>query len=190
MDSEGNIHQSHRHRLIYTFCIGTLLISIVSAFVSMAAIDKANEPIYSWDVSGQGRGTGTLCDDLDSLSDRILSNEIIIDRLQDEVLYRGYVSLTEGGWQRVDETFLFSDAAVTQHLTGVKVSGRIVNTSSVIHSNIRFKISMSGGTNTFTISRVSPANSTAFTVYVPEVTIENSESAWITYVNSSCRFAR
>jgi len=44
------------------------------------------------------------------------------------------------------------------------------------------------GCNTFWVSRVSPGNSTAFSVYVENVSVENSSRAMITYENGMVRY--
>jgi hypothetical protein len=112
---------------------------------------------------------------LDSIDSQLLSLRIL-QATRD--VKKGRVDLTNPTAQRLDETFLVSDVTVTKHLAGVKVTGRIVNTSSIIHESLTFNISMRGGNNYFWIPRISPGNSTAFSVHVEGVSVENTVGDW------------
>ena len=79
------------------------------------------------------------------------------------------VDFTVDGAQDIGEGFLLSDAAQEEHLTGIRFSGRIANTKSTAVSAATFKLLVAGHEKEFTISRISPANSTAFDVYVPDI---------------------
>jgi len=71
--------------------------------------------------------------------------------------------------QVIGDGFLLSDAAQEEHLTGIKFSGRIANTKATAVSVATFKLMVAGHEKDFTVSRISPANSTAFEVYVPDL---------------------
>jgi hypothetical protein len=79
------------------------------------------------------------------------------------------VDFTVDGAQDIGDGFLLSDAAQEEHLTGVKFKGRIANTRSTAISAATFMLLVAGQEKEFTISRISPANSTAFEVYVPDL---------------------
>lgn len=90
--------------------------------------------------------------------------------------------------QQIDNTFLLSSASQEKHLTGIKYSGRIINTQSVDHLNAAFNLDVDGKSKGFTINKISSGNSTGFNVYIPELNIENARYAKIEYVRSQIQF--
>ena len=90
--------------------------------------------------------------------------------------------------QQIDDVFLLANAAQQKHLTGVKFSGRVINTQSVDHLNIIFILSVDGESKEFTINRISSGNSTGFSVYIPDISIERARYAKINHVRSKIRY--
>ena len=88
------------------------------------------------------------------------------------------------GIQEINNTFLVAELSLEPHLTGIKVKGRIVNSSSLSHENVKFKITVSKQSQEFTLNRVSPGSSTSFEVYVPDVPIKDTRSGEIEYIES------
>ena len=64
----------------------------------------------------------------------------------------------------------------------------MINTQSVDHTNITFELTIGGQTKQFTINRVSSGNSTAFTVYLPDVSKESARYGRFAYQNSTVSY--
>lgn len=120
----------------------------------------------------------------DSLASR-LSNIELQDFLQN---MEGIVDLSESVVQPIGNGFLAVKLEANEHLTGLKISGRIINTQCVAHETVKFKLQIAGQSKEFTISRISPGNSTAFSVYIPDVAIGESRVAKISYIESMIRY--
>jgi len=99
-----------------------------------------------------------------------------IDESTKEIRYKYFldqignvVDFTISSIQDLDNGFLLTQSAQTEHLTGIKFTGRIINTQSVKHKNVTFKITVSGQSKEFTINQISSGNSTRFSVYIPDI---------------------
>jgi hypothetical protein len=99
------------------------------------------------------------------------------------------VDLAEPTIQSFDQSgFLVAELAVKEHLTGVKVSGRMINTRTVDHTGISFSLAIGGQSKRFIINRVSAGNSTGFSVYVPDVPKEDARYGEFAYLESNIHF--
>lgn len=87
--------------------------------------------------------------------------------------------------QTVGDGFMLSRAEQEAHLTGIKFRGRILNTQSIQHKNITFKLTVNKIEKTFTINQISAGNSTSFEVYVPDLSAEDARYGSIKYVEST-----
>ena len=87
--------------------------------------------------------------------------------------------------QPLSNGFMLSKAAQDKHLTGIKFTGRIINTQSVDHLNVKFNLSVNDINKEFTINKISSGNSTAFNVYIPDISAESARYAQISYVSST-----
>lgn len=75
-----------------------------------------------------------------------------------------------------------------EHLTGIKFSGRIINTQSVRHRNATFKIKIGEKEKDFTINIISAGNSTSFNVYMPDIKPEETHYGEIQYQQSTVEY--
>lgn len=90
--------------------------------------------------------------------------------------------------QPVNDRFFLGEASQEQHLTGVKFTGRIINSLAVDHTEVTFDLKVAGQSKEFVINRISSGNSTAFNVYIPELRIEDARYAQIEYKHSKVHF--
>lgn len=68
---------------------------------------------------------------------------------------------------------------VEEHLTGVTISGRLLNVSSVTYGNAQFNVSISDKSNMFYIPSIAPGSACDFSVYIPDVPIKDAKYAII-----------
>lgn len=95
------------------------------------------------------------------------------------------IDLTGQGWQDLGHGLRIVDISVSEHLTGVKVTGRLVNVLSVSQSRISFMIKIGDSGQTFeVVESIAPGYGALFEVYVPDVPLSSSNKATMTYVQS------
>ena len=115
-------------------------------------------------------------------------HSIDIDNLYDTLASKFTVDFTVTHAQNINDVFLLSNGSQDKHLTGIKFSGRVINTQSVDHHNVVFNLAVDGKSKEFTINKISSGNSTGFNVYIPGLNIENARYAKIEYVRSQILF--
>lgn len=111
---------------------------------------------------------------------------VYLDYLMREARYR--VDFTVPQVQDIGNGFYLVRSEQEEHLTGLKYKGRIINSTSVRHNNVEFKLVVGGQEKEFTINQISAGNSTAFEVYVPDVTAEAGRYGEIKYQQSSIAY--
>lgn len=138
------------------------------------------------------------------------SNAAIVAKMKDEQkkhmekieeVSDGIDSLVAGVFKPIDLTinssqkltdgasFLVNIDEVKQQMTGVKISGKIINASSITYSGASFQIAMIGAENTINVPKdIPPGGSTKFSVYVPDVKPENSKYAKISFISGNISF--
>lgn len=99
------------------------------------------------------------------------------------------INLTEKGWQELNYGLRIADISVTEHLTGVIVKGRIINTLSVNQSIIKFSMNIGSRNKIFEVTDdIKPGCSAPFEVYIPDVPIKQSNYASIKCISSYINF--
>ena len=117
------------------------------------------------------------------------AKDIEIDESIKEIRAKSQVvDFTISSIQDLDRGFMLSSAAESEHLTGIKFTGRIINTQSVKHKSVTFKITVLSVSKEFTINQISSGNSTKFSVYIPDIKAEKARYAKIEYIRSSVTF--
>ncbi len=115
-------------------------------------------------------------------------NAIIKIALESYLEKKGQVDFTNSQIQDIGSGFNVVGIEMKEHLTGIKFSGRIINTQSVRHKNATFKIKIGDREKNFTINKISAGNSTSFTVYVPDIKPEDAHYGEIKFQQSSVEY--
>ena len=133
------------------------------------------------------RNTTKLYADLEEINGKVVENhKAIIKVALDNILQKnGNVDFTSSQIQDIGSGFSVVSLEMKKHLTGIKFSGRIINTQSVRHKNATFMIKVGDKEREFTINMISPGNSTAFRVYVPDVKPEDAQYGEIHFKRST-----
>jgi len=85
--------------------------------------------------------------------------------------------------------FLVSDLAVEPGVEGaVIVKGRVINTTSVAHAGLGFRVRVGEASGNFQIYRISPGNSTGFSLELPGVDPTQTHEARVEYVGSTVAY--
>lgn len=89
------------------------------------------------------------------------------------------IDLTSTGYQKIGDGFYTEGLSMESHLTGVRISGRIVNYHMVTYSNIRFRLTIASSNNVFFVDRILPGSSRYFEVYIPDIDIRGTNYGYI-----------
>ena len=119
-----------------------------------------------------------------SIDKRIWEIWDYIYEIEDNIPTQPIVDFSVSSIQRINSSFLVAGLSLEQHLTGVKVKGEIINSTTLRYDKIKFQIEIANQKKDIYITRISPGNSTNFEVYVPDVPIENTRYGTIEYISS------
>jgi len=104
------------------------------------------------------------------------------------LLKKRIVDLSEPIFQNADERFDVGKLEVAKHLAGVRISGILLNTSSVGHKQLTMSVSVAGRTKEFTVNSIRPGYAAKFSVYVPDVKAEDARFAEFEFVRSTVSY--
>ena len=102
-------------------------------------------------------------------------------KLQNE---KGAVDFTDAGLQEIGNGFYVLGINLGQHLTGIKVKGRMLNGTSLAHSNAEFNLTIGDQVKDFTISSIPSQTAVSFNVYIPDVPVDQTHWGQIRYRRS------
>jgi hypothetical protein len=117
--------------------------------------------------------------DLDDLKFRVVLGELQL---------RGSVDLTKTNFQPLEGGFAIAISGVSSHLSGIKISGEILDTQSVAHEQAKFNVNVGGQENEFRVDRVRPGYAVKFSVYVPDVKAKDARFARFEFKESTLRY--
>jgi len=100
-----------------------------------------------------------------------------------------HVDLTTSEVQSFDsQNFAIVGVERSEHLAGIKLEGRVINMTSVTFSPVQFEIEVAGEARIFSISQISPGDSTGFDVYIPDLQPEDAKYGSIRYVSGDIEY--
>lgn len=143
------------------------------------------------EVAAQKEQIAHLTNTLNQANQKLVDIEEKSKKLLDmyySIQLKDVVDFTVPRIQDLTQGFMIASAKQNIHLTGVKFTGRIINTQAVKHRNCTFEILVNGISRQFSISQISSGNSTAFSVYVPDLNLKDARYARIKYLSSTVAF--
>jgi hypothetical protein len=99
------------------------------------------------------------------------------------------VDLGTAGWQPIAGGFYVIDLSVVAAAKGIRISGKIVNPTSVIHEAAQFSVRIDDHRGTFALARVPPGVAQAFELSLSDVTAATARKAFIALDSSTINFA-
>ena len=101
------------------------------------------------------------------------------------------VDLTRSGWQPIGKGFYLIDVAVNpqEKDKSLKVRGKIINVTAVVHESAVFKLGVDKSTAMITIPRAAPAAAIPFEASLSDVTPAAAKKAFIQLESSTISFA-
>jgi hypothetical protein len=113
-----------------------------------------------------------------------------VDRHLSSVVYQE-IDVPGAGWQLIAGGFYVIDLATAPGPggKGVKVSGKIINPTSVVHENAQLTFRVGEKKASFTLPRVPPAVAQAFDVTLPDVAPADAKRAYMSLDGSTISFS-
>jgi len=101
------------------------------------------------------------------------------------------VDLTRAGWQPIGKGFYLIDVGLNplEKDKGVRVRGKIINVTAVVHESAVFKLGVDKSTATINIPRAAPAAAVPFEVTLLDVSPAAAKKAVIQLESSTISFA-
>jgi hypothetical protein len=111
-----------------------------------------------------------------------------IDRHLSGVVYQE-IELPGTGWQPIAGGFYVIDLGVASQGKGVKVTGKIINPTSVTHEGAQLSLRIGEHKGAFTLPKVPPAVAQPFEVVVPDVAAGDAKRAYLALDSSTISFS-
>ena len=116
--------------------------------------------------------------ELEKLREQVAGFEPRFDKFKGAVgdLSKGFTSLvmeeadlTRAGWQPIGKGFYLVDVNTAAQDKGVRVRGKIINATAVLHEGLVFKFRIGKTATTINLARAAPAVALPFEVTLPDV---------------------
>lgn len=127
--------------------------------------------------------TSEISESMKEIEERLSTSEIDILLLQE-----GSIDLTKTIYQPIESGFSIDVQSVSKHLTGVKITGTVLNHSSVVHEQAKFRVSIGSKSNEFIVPRLRAGYAAKFSVYIPDVEVKNARYAKFDWYESLLRY--
>ena len=99
------------------------------------------------------------------------------------------VDLSASGWQPIQGGFYVIDLSLASAGKGVRLTGKVVNPTSVVHETAQFSVRIDEHRGTFALTKVPPGVAQPFEVTVPDVAIADAKKAFVALDSSTINFA-
>ena len=99
------------------------------------------------------------------------------------------VDLAAAGWQPIQGGFYVIDLSLASAGKGLRITGKVVNPTSVMHEAAQFSVRIDEHRATFTLGRVPPGIAQPFEVTVPDVAVAEAKKAFVALDSSTINFA-
>jgi hypothetical protein len=111
-----------------------------------------------------------------------------VDRHLSSVVFQE-VDLAGAGWQPIAGGFYVIDLGVAPQGKGVKITGKIINPTSVTHENAQLSLKIDEHKAAFSLPHVPPAVAQPFEVTLPDVPPAEAKRAYLALDSSTISFA-
>jgi hypothetical protein len=99
------------------------------------------------------------------------------------------VDLAAPGWQPIQGGFYVIDLSLASAGKGLRITGKVVNPTSVLHEAAQFSVRIDEHRATFTLPRVPPGIAQPFEVTVPDVAVADAKKAFVALDSSTINIA-
>jgi hypothetical protein len=100
------------------------------------------------------------------------------------------MDLTNPKLQHLRHGFAVSDLTIAREDTGVRVAGRLINTSSLRYRDATFRLKAANSSKEFSIGSLPPGSSGEFELVLPNLPLENARLATFSLLSSAVEYAR
>lgn len=126
---------------------------------------------------------------VEQLERTVLILDIDNDLKNDDILYGNSINITTTSFQKLNDDFSIAIKSVEPHLSGLKLKGLIVNKSSVVHTDLKFKINnYHTEVATLSLNNAMPGQQANFEIYIPDIT-NNTKFLKFLYIESLIHYS-
>lgn len=167
-----------------------LSVFVIAVASSVLVLFKSNSEFkkkiteFEDELSRQQKDIDTIHENNKKLKDGLLAYFTEMENKE------GAVNLTSDGLQDIGKGFTVGKIELKQHLTGVKVSGIVINSTSLNHSGVTFRIKIANSVQSFTVNEINSGASSPFSAYIPDIKLEETNFGNISYDNSTVSYKR
>jgi len=97
--------------------------------------------------------------------------------------------LTRAGWQPIGKGFYLVDVTTAPQDKGLRVRGKIINSTAVLHEGLTFMFRIGKSSATINLPRAAPAVALPFEVVLTDVAPADAKKAFIELVSSTISFS-
>ena len=161
-------------------------LALVIAAASLLAIVRAGKVVGELKADMQGIKESRAEVDRTSgrLSRSVEALESAVTLLSDE-----QVDLTNGKLQHLRHAFAVSELRLQREDTGVRVTGRLINGSSLGYKNATFRLKVGTSSAELAIDTLAPGGSGAFSVVLARLPLEAARIASLSFVSAAVEYA-
>ena len=136
--------------------------------------------------------------EIDKLRAQVAGFDPRFDKFKGAVgdLSKGFTSLvleeadlSRAGWQPIGKGFYLVDVTTTPLDKGVRIRGKIINATSVLHEGLTFIFRIGKSSATINVPRAAPAVALPFEVVLPDVAPAEAKKAFIELESSTISFS-
>jgi len=136
--------------------------------------------------------------EIDKLRAQVAGFDPRFDKFKGAVgdLSKGFTSLvleeadlSRAGWQPIGKGFYLVDVTTAPLDKGVRIRGKIINATSVLHEGLTFMFRIGKSSATINVPRAAPAVALPFEVVLPDVAPADAKKAFIELVSSTISFS-
>jgi len=136
--------------------------------------------------------------EIDKLRAQVAGFDPRFDKFKGAVgdLSKGFTSLvleeadlSRAGWQPIGKGFYLVDVTTTPLDKGVRIRGKIINATSVLHEGLTFIFRIGKSSATINLPRAAPAVALPFEVVLPDVAPADAKKAFIELESSTISFS-
>jgi hypothetical protein len=99
------------------------------------------------------------------------------------------IDLTKTGWQPIGRGFFVIDVGAERQADGLKLRGKVINTSALTHEALLFRARVGAGSATFTVPKAASGIAIPFEVVVSDVPASAPLKGFLTLETSTIAFA-
>lgn len=146
---------------ILPFFVALIVINVAAIFYFYTKMESINNSIYRIE-----QANATISQDITVLRSMVLFED-----------KRSMVDLSEKSAQSIEDGFYITNLSIQPHMSGIKITGEIINSRSLEYSGATLKLDIMGSEKSIFINKIKPGFSSRFSTIMLNVDPKNTRYA-------------